>query len=389
MAWQQNASWTPLRADDLADQGLQLDHDYPRGTFASHRQQWEAEVEEEPYEMRDFGGSHRLLLEAEGDAFKDLHSNQHSHNCTTSAKKWRLTGWKVGVLACAAVAGMVCFLNIGLTVWAIHNHQVKDELSYLFTGSCTEVASISLWIHLAINAMGTLLLSASNYTMQVISSPTRKDIDIAHKKSQWLDIGVPSVRNLSSLPVGRVFMWMILALSSIPLHLMYNTAVFSSLAANNYNYIIATESFLNSTPVYNGTTKDVEVTAGIISIMNQEAIAGSLVRYEPLECQTAYGEAFVSRFRNVVLITTDKNATNNVLGGGLASIRNSDGFNAAPYSWICGDGYTTSPWSTTINHTLYGTERTKSTAANFTETDGWKLFGHRIGYCMVEEVVEH
>lgn len=171
--------------------------------------------------------------------------------------------------------------------------------------------------------------------------------------------------------------------------LRYNTAVFSTLAANNYNYIIATESFLNSTPVYNGTAKDVEVSATIIDAMNEKAINGSLVKYEPLECQNAYGEPFVSRFRNVMLVTTDKNATNNVLGGRLASIRDLDGFNDIPYTWICGDGYTQSSWSKYVNRTIYGQDCTKSTAANFTNTDGWQLFGHRISYCMVEEVVEH
>lgn len=165
--------------------------------------------------------------------------------------------------------------------------------------------------------------------------------------------------------------------------------MFSSLEANNYNYIIATEPFLNSTPVYNGTVKDVQVTSGIISTMNQKALTGSLVKYEPLDCQNAYSEAFVSKFQNVVLITADKNGTNNVLGGRLASIRDYNGFNDIPYTWVCGDGYTKSPWSTYVDYTIYGEECTKSTAANFTQTNGWKLFGYQISYCMVEEVVEH
>ncbi|KAH6666023.1 hypothetical protein B0J14DRAFT_643332 [Halenospora varia] len=44
--------------------------------------------------------------------------------------------------------------------------------------------------------MSTLVLSASNYTMQAISSPRRKEVDNAHKKSTWVDIGVPSIQNL-------------------------------------------------------------------------------------------------------------------------------------------------------------------------------------------------
>jgi hypothetical protein len=65
-------------------------------------------------------------------------------------------------MACAATAVTVCLLNISLTVWAVANHQLVDGISYLYTGSCSEVASMSLWIHLGINAMSTILLSASN-----------------------------------------------------------------------------------------------------------------------------------------------------------------------------------------------------------------------------------
>jgi hypothetical protein len=80
----------------------------------------------------------------------------------TSKYKLRFTGWKFGVTTCAAVATMVCLINIVLTLWAIRNHGHENGLSYLYTGSCTEVASISLWIHLGINVMSTVLLSASN-----------------------------------------------------------------------------------------------------------------------------------------------------------------------------------------------------------------------------------
>lgn len=76
----------------------------------------------------------------------------------------RLSGWKVGVSVCAATAVFVCLLNITLTLWAVINHKIEDGLSYLYTGSCQEVATMSLWIHLGINAMSTMLLSASNCT---------------------------------------------------------------------------------------------------------------------------------------------------------------------------------------------------------------------------------
>ncbi|KAH5117022.1 hypothetical protein HBH71_117950 [Parastagonospora nodorum] len=83
--------------------------------------------------------------------------------------------------------------------------------------------------------MSTMLLSASNYTMQVLSSPTRNDIDKAHAKSEHLDIGVLSMRNLARIPKRRLFLFIIMALSSIPIHLFYNSAVFYIGANNQYD----------------------------------------------------------------------------------------------------------------------------------------------------------
>lgn len=56
--------------------------------------------------------------------------------------------------------------------------------------------------------------------MQCLSAPTRKEVDEAHAKGKWLDIGVPSVRNLTSIPKLRLGMWVGLGLTSLPLHLM-------------------------------------------------------------------------------------------------------------------------------------------------------------------------
>lgn len=72
-----------------------------------------------------------------------------------------------------------------------------------------------------LNTCGGCLRSLTGLdTMQVISSPTRREVNVAHAKSRWLDIGIPSTRNLRAISWGRVAMWTILGLSSVPLHLM-------------------------------------------------------------------------------------------------------------------------------------------------------------------------
>lgn len=75
-------------------------------------------------------------------------------------------------------------------------------------------------IHILINIVSTLLLGASNYCMQTVSAPMRQDVDNAHARGKWLDIGIPSVRNVLYIEKRRLVVWLCLGLSSLPLHFM-------------------------------------------------------------------------------------------------------------------------------------------------------------------------
>jgi hypothetical protein len=68
--------------------------------------------------------------------------------------------------------------------------------------------------------LSTVLLSGSNYCMQCLSAPSREEVNAAHAKGKWLDIGIPSVHNLKSISMKKVGLWWCLGLSSVPLHLM-------------------------------------------------------------------------------------------------------------------------------------------------------------------------
>ena len=68
--------------------------------------------------------------------------------------------------------------------------------------------------------IGTLLLGASNYTQQILAAPIRKEIDMAHRSHVWLDIGTQSLRNLRRINRRKAILWILLSISSIPLHLM-------------------------------------------------------------------------------------------------------------------------------------------------------------------------
>jgi hypothetical protein len=129
-------------------------------------------------------------------------------------------GWRFGVVSCACSAFFVFIINLSGTIWAIRTKGQQDGRGTIYGGSCTRVRELNVAIHLLINVLSTILLSASNYCMQCLSAPTRIEVDKAHAKRQWLDIGVPSIKNLTHISAKRVLLWWLLGLTSLPLHLL-------------------------------------------------------------------------------------------------------------------------------------------------------------------------
>lgn len=124
-------------------------------------------------------------------------------------------------------AALVLVTNIALTAWAQARFGTQNGIGTIYLGSCAKAQRLDLWLHLLINVLSTLLLVASNFCMQLLVAPTRHEVDKAHEKSFWLDIGTPSVRNLRKIARLRVLAWLCLGFSSALLHLSYVFFFFS------------------------------------------------------------------------------------------------------------------------------------------------------------------
>lgn len=119
------------------------------------------------------------------------------------------------------MAPSVLCVNLGLVIAGVFRHGgFKDGFATLVTGDAAHVTALSTGCHVLINVLSTILLGASNYTMQVLSAPTRDDLNAAHDKFDWLEIGTLSPRNIWKFPIRRKVLWMILGFSSVPLHLL-------------------------------------------------------------------------------------------------------------------------------------------------------------------------
>lgn len=135
--------------------------------------------------------------------------------------KQYIGGWKSGLAIATSVAGLVTLTNLVFLLAALPKVDMSSNgEGYLYTGNCKTAKQFSIWIHLAINILATLLLGAGNYTQQVLTGPTRPELDRAHATQTWLDIGVSSIRNLGKISFKRVATWTILAISSLPIHLL-------------------------------------------------------------------------------------------------------------------------------------------------------------------------
>lgn len=115
---------------------------------------------------------------------------------------------------------LVFLLNLCLTI--VGSRASGDNKGVILEKDCAEIKRLNTGLHVLINILGTILLSGSNYCMQCLSAPTREEIDKAHGnvKRRWLDIGVPSIRNVRYIKVRRMILWLLLGLSSVPLHLL-------------------------------------------------------------------------------------------------------------------------------------------------------------------------
>lgn len=144
----------------------------------------------------------------------------------------RWQGWRFGVAVAAAAACTVLLTNLLLVVIIAAKSPTNDGIATVYEGDCKVVTYWSTGLHVLINILSSALLAASNYTMQCLAAPSRKEIEHAHCQGDWLDIGLPSLHNMihGYLPTRRVVTWWMLCLSSLPIHFVFNSVLFKATA---------------------------------------------------------------------------------------------------------------------------------------------------------------
>ncbi|KAE8334706.1 hypothetical protein BDV24DRAFT_172155 [Aspergillus arachidicola] len=246
--------------------------------------------------------------------------------------------WKNGASICLCAAASILFLNILLTIIAASRAQQSSrsfEAETIFEGNCKKAKRWSTGFHILINVLGTILLGTSNYCMQCLSAPSRKDVDRVHAHGKWLDIGTPSVANLRVMSWVQITIWCLLVLTSLPFHILYNAAVFSALSSNAYGVVAVSPD--GPTGSTNSTTSACyEDLVGKDVVQVQAMYQGKeLESLSKEDCIKAYGAAFLSNRRTLLLVTNNSSINSPGLFVGVGSPPTSVDDNQNPFDWMC------------------------------------------------------
>ncbi|KAI1775604.1 hypothetical protein F4818DRAFT_457822 [Hypoxylon cercidicola] len=261
--------------------------------------------------------------------------------------------------------GVILAANLGLTIYAISHYGSQNGVGTIYEGDCNKVQTLDQWLHLLINILGTGMLSASNYCMQLQAAPTRADIDRAHQApshekncvhqgGQWLDVGVPSFRNLRYISNWRRVAWALLAISSIPIHLMYNSAVFQSLASNDYTIALVKNSFINGSS-WNLATAEANRRGDngwdekrvnpkhrnyteIITNMQEDVMDTGWEKMNISDCFALYNDYFAPQGNGVIFVTNDTGSEDDSLLMYVSIVPRSDDWAKNMWALVNGTG---------------------------------------------------
>ncbi|KAI8938163.1 hypothetical protein NX059_005828 [Plenodomus lindquistii] len=324
-----------------------------------------------------------------------------------------LAGWRVGALCCLIGTILVCIFNLAVT---IHVHKgpypkMYQTIGTLHQDQCAKIRTYNKWIHLAVNVVSTLLLCASNYCMQVLSAPNRKELVYAHSRRVWLHIGVPSLHNLKHISRARTALWMGLFISSVPLHLLFNSVVFTNRQANDYMVLPVTQEWLDGAPYK--TSNFVNISSERKFVIedtfnswrwNQSVAAkANYVDTDTTACFETYNEQYVSGVGNVYIVQDDwavwhKNGVEWPRfhsNGSFTWTKNSTALNSTeadrkllaqaqlPFN-STPDFYPSNGWRC-ASQAIQTCDASKEIGGNKTQ---WQPYGAHIQYCKVEQVEE-
>ncbi|OTB05540.1 hypothetical protein M426DRAFT_10585 [Hypoxylon sp. CI-4A] len=154
--------------------------------------------------------------------------------------KWRRTA----VINIALTFSCGISLIIFIIVVTARQPASAHSTSIIYEGDCQRTEWINVLFHAFISLTSSLILASTRFFMQILSSPSRKEIDRAHMRLRSLEIGISSLKNLRFVSHIKSIGWLSLLVSSVPIHLFFNSSVFEvNYYGSDWRLTIASSSF--------------------------------------------------------------------------------------------------------------------------------------------------
>ncbi|KAF2830734.1 hypothetical protein CC86DRAFT_343724 [Ophiobolus disseminans] len=320
-------------------------------------------------------------------------------------------GWRAGLVRSFLLSLVALIVNISVYTWLFRTYDATTGTATLRRGHCGIIRNANTGIHAALNVVSTLILGASTYAMQGITAPTRKEVDAAHAKGKWVEIGTPSLRNLLYVRRRNTWVWLLLAITSMPFHLFFNAVFFTTTQANQYAVAVVEESILSNTPfrptIDNSSpdlfeqwltskedcdgdvcTFDLHDNSTVIELLqditNSSNMAG-FERMEPLACIQNYTSGFMRGYGDVVVVSSRVGSESPVLYSRFPQssvTTDKEDTNQDPYHWICRDIITSNDFGD-------GKDGRCSVDMAIDRTDAgknWTVYSQPVSYCLARVV---
>jgi hypothetical protein len=169
-------------------------------------------------------GSRAIIIDQVADSRSSGATTISKPSLWSRVEQWR-TKRRTALLSGVSIVALTFLINASALIY-MHTHRIHEVGTgtplnpRLYLGDCAITSKYNTYLHVGINVLSTLLLASSNMFMQLLLAPTRAQVDKAHRRQRWLDIGVFNLNNLRVVSWRSRILWFILASSSLPLHLL-------------------------------------------------------------------------------------------------------------------------------------------------------------------------
>lgn len=238
--------------------------------------------------------------------------------------------------------------------------------------------------------------------IQVCCAPTRREVDHAHAKGCWVNVGCFGWRNLRFISRKRIILILILGISSIPLHLLYNSTIFANIAAVSYNTLKVTPDFIdgvhwNNTLPYLSSPTEYQFAWNTTAVAEKIDFLQSQV-HQPYfdtnmtsnKCLETFGQQYQSQYKDVLIIAhaAPRDTNTSLLEPSVAPAVST----LALPAWMCD---ARSHWPCTLNSIKKSPEWTVDYPQNQTDLDALSadygstpVMSAKVDYCLSHKIPE-